>query len=84
MKTGDKVVRQNKAHKHAMGSSANGVANKFLADLRGEWVAVGWAGNENSRINGKLLGFDLYSLLIESDHGPVLVFKGPGIAVKPL
>ena len=37
---GQKVVDQNKQHKHAMGESPNRVANTFLAGLRGQTVEV--------------------------------------------
>jgi hypothetical protein len=60
----------------------NGVANKFLAALIG-WPIVVGVGAERVHY-GRLLMFDGYSLLIEEDeHTQVLLFKGPGVVVRP-
>lgn len=79
---GDRQQRDNKAFKDAAGSAPNGVANKFLNMLRGKRIRV---ATDTSVIVGTLIQFDAYSLVVhdedDEDASPILVFKGPGIAV---
>lgn len=81
-KAGAATAAINREQKHALGSSPNAVANKYLASLRDREVVI---TSEAFRRQGKLLAFDLYSLLIQEGglSEPTLVFKGPGVAVHP-
>lgn len=80
-KTGERTAETNREQKHAMGKGVNSVANPFLAGLRGQLIRVSTL--MGPRV-GKLLEFDLYSVLIDTGDGqPVLVFKGPGASIEP-
>ena len=79
---GDRQAAENKARKDATGSSPNGVANAILAGMRGSDVAVKHNGQVVA--SGKLVAFDAYSMVIETEGIPHLVFKGPGVVVAPI
>jgi hypothetical protein len=76
MKPGEKVVKQNKEYKHQSGEQPNNVANRFLADCRGEVVIVYFG--EAAMHAGKLEEFDLYSFVVDGS----LFFKGPGVWIQ--
>lgn len=82
---GEKVVQQNKDHKHAMGVSPNKVANTYLAAARGKPVVV--YVEKQSVTSGILQEFDLYSFTVrpegaEDDSADCLFFKGPGVWLR--
>ncbi len=80
-KPGEQTAEQNKEYKHAMGKAPNSTANKFLAAARGHKVKVTTPGPA-AVVEGTLVGFDLYSLLVTTGGSAVLIFKGPGVAVE--
>jgi hypothetical protein len=83
MKPGERQNTRNQEWRKA-GSSANGVANKWLAGKRDQWVGVAGPGDSTHSIL-KLLAFDAYSLLMQDPYGEeVLIFKGPGLYLKEL
>jgi len=78
-KPGDRQIADGRKFKEATGSSPNGVANSYLSKLRGQSVVLKHGEIE---LEGRLLSFDSYSLLIDDDElGETLVFKGPGLVV---
>jgi hypothetical protein len=80
MKPGEKTARLNRDQKHVLGHAANSVANKFLSKRRGEVVMVRLS--DELFVIGKLLEFDLYSLVVDvPGEGESLIFKGPGIRI---
>lgn len=80
-KPGDRQLLDNAEHKMHLGSTPNGVANKFLAIARGQLVEVNAGGRV---LKGTLLAFDAYSIALatEGTHKHVLVFKGPGVSIE--
>lgn len=59
----------------------NGLANKYLALLIGHQVEI--LGGPVIGLEGLLIGFDAYSLIIlDEDDRQLLVFKGPGIGIR--
>ncbi len=77
---GDRQAEDNKRSKDKSGSSPNGVANAILAGFRGADVLV--QHNGKTIASGKLVSFDAYSLVLDVEGKPKLVFKGPGIVVS--
>lgn len=61
----------------------NGVANKFLAALRGKPVKVWIPGRSEGASEGVLVEFDAYSLVIQSGGRKRCIWKGPGLVVEP-
>lgn len=84
-KPGDRQLLDNAEHKMHLGSTPNGVANKFLAIARGCSVTVHAGGRV---LQGTLLSFDAYSIALavpgpkKGAYTHVLVFKGPGVAIE--
>lgn len=73
---GEKTTEQNRDYKHAMGEQPNNVANKWLAEHRGQQVVV-YVGREAVNA-GVLEAFDLYSFVVNG----ALFFKGPGVWIQ--
>ena len=74
---GDRQAADNKAYKAATGSSPNGVANAYLAQLRGKRVQIRLP--DGSSEAGTLIAFDAYTVQIDE----ALFFKGPGVSIRP-